>query len=36
MTGTPAGVVVINKGDEFNDSVYLNDKKLIEHNWIAI
>jgi 2-keto-4-pentenoate hydratase/2-oxohepta-3-ene-1,7-dioic acid hydratase in catechol pathway len=36
MTDTPAGVGVINKGDEFNGSVYLNDKKLIEHSWIAI
>ncbi len=26
MTGTPAGVGVINKGDKFNDSVYLKEK----------
>jgi 2-keto-4-pentenoate hydratase/2-oxohepta-3-ene-1,7-dioic acid hydratase in catechol pathway len=36
MTGTPAGVGIINKGDEFNGSVQLNDKLLIEHQWIAI
>jgi 2-keto-4-pentenoate hydratase/2-oxohepta-3-ene-1,7-dioic acid hydratase in catechol pathway len=36
MTGTPAGVGVINKGDEFKGSVYLNDNKLIEQTWIAV
>ena len=36
MTGTPAGVGVINKNDHFTGCVYLNNNKLIEHKWIAI
>jgi 2-keto-4-pentenoate hydratase/2-oxohepta-3-ene-1,7-dioic acid hydratase in catechol pathway len=36
MTGTPAGVGVINKGDQFKGSVYLNDNKLIEQIWVGI
>jgi 2-keto-4-pentenoate hydratase/2-oxohepta-3-ene-1,7-dioic acid hydratase in catechol pathway len=36
MTGTPAGVGVINKGDEFKGSVYLNKKHLIKKKWLAI
>lgn len=35
MTGTPAGVGIINKNAEFTGCVYLNNNKLIEHQWIA-
>jgi 2-keto-4-pentenoate hydratase/2-oxohepta-3-ene-1,7-dioic acid hydratase in catechol pathway len=36
MTGTPSGVGAINKGDEFNASVYLDYNQLIEHSWVAV
>jgi len=36
MTGTPAGVGVIEKGQVFNGSVFQGDKCIIEKSWTAV
>ena len=35
MTGTPAGVGLVNRGDVFLGQVFLGDKLLLEHEWVA-
>ena len=35
MTGTPAGVGLVNRGDVFLGQVFRGDKLLLEHEWVA-
>lgn len=36
MTGTPKGVGVVAKGDQFTVHVKLDGKRVIEHDWLAV
>ena len=33
MTGTPAGVGVVNRGDQFSGKIFNEDKLLVEASW---
>ena len=35
MTGTPAGVGVVNTGDRFSGKIYNNDKQIVEDSWVV-
>lgn len=35
MTGTPAGVGKINRGDKFTGYIYSNNKLLLKHSWLV-
>ncbi|MEM5551244.1 fumarylacetoacetate hydrolase family protein [Pseudoalteromonas neustonica] len=36
MTGTPAGVAVVNAGSEFVAQLYLSQQLLLEQRWLAV
>ena len=35
MTGTPAGVGVVNAGDRFSGKIYANDEPVVEGSWVV-